>query len=145
MGACFRLRGGAAGQSHRLCLPETVILPRRYFAPQRSHTEKRRLDGWRAGKVTARLLCAKAAHRKGYGKASLHKGDAEKGGEQRTLSTGTSCAKESHRKAQARWMIHRKGYGKASLRKSGVKKGGRATYAVYRHFMRKGVTQKNAG
>ena len=55
------------------------------------------------------------------------------------------AAKESHRKTQARWMARRKGYGKASLRKSGVKKGGRATYAVYRHFMRKGVTQKNAG
>ena len=55
------------------------------------------------------------------------------------------AAKESHRKTQARWMAHRKGYGKASLRKGGAKKGGRATYAVYRHFMRKGVTQKNAG
>ena len=108
MGACFRLRGGAAGQSHRLCLPETVILPRRYFAPQRSHTEKRRLDGWRTEKVMARLPCTKAAQRKG--------------GEQRTLSTGTSCAKESHRKTQARWMAHRKGYGEASLRKSGAQK-----------------------
>ena len=55
------------------------------------------------------------------------------------------AAKESHRKTQARWMAHRKGYGKASLRKSGAKKGGRATYAVYRHFMRKRVTQKSAG
>ena len=129
MGACFRLRGEcAAGQSHRLRLPETVILPRRYFAPQRrrkergasnvrclpalyaqrSHTEKRRLDGWHTEKATARLLCAKAAQRKG--------------GEQRTLSTGTSCVKEPHRKAQARWMAHRKGYGKASLRKSGAQK-----------------------
>ena len=59
-------------------------------------------------KVIARLLCAKAAQRKG--------------GEQRTLSTGTLCAKESHRKTQARWMAHRKGYGKASLRKSGAQK-----------------------
>ena len=42
-------------------------------------------------------------------------------------------------------MIHRKGYSKASLHKGGAQKGGRATYAVYRHFMRKGVTQKNAG
>ena len=65
------------------------------------------------------------AHRKGYGKASLRKGGAKKGGgEQRTLSTGTLCAKESHRKTQARWMAHRKGYGKASLRKGGAKKGG---------------------
>lgn len=78
MGACFRL-GGAAGQSHRLRLPETVILPQRYFAPQRrrterlqqdffaqrSHTEKRRLDGWRTEKVIARLPCTKAAQRKG--------------------------------------------------------------------------------
>ena len=154
MGACFRLRRNAAGQSHRLRLPETVILPRRYFAPQRSHTEKRRLDGWHTEKATARLLCAKAAqrkggeqrtlstgtscakeshrkaqarwmaHRKGYGKASLRKSGAQKRGEQRTLSTGTSCVKESHRKTQARWVAHRKGYGKASLRKSGAKKGG---------------------
>ena len=102
MDACFRLRGNAAGQSHRLCLPETVILPRRYFAPQRSHTEKRRLDGWRTEKVMARLLCAKAAHRK--------------------IMARLLCAKESHRKTQARWMAHRKGYGEASLRKSGAQK-----------------------
>ena len=95
--------------------------------------------------VLAIFCAAKAAHRKGYGKASLRKSGAKKGGEQRTLSTGTLCAKESHRKTQARWMRHRKGYSKASLRKGGAKKGGRATYAVYRHFMRKGVTQKNAG
>ena len=36
-------------------------------------------------------------------------------------------------------------YKRQSLHKGGAKKGGRATYAVYRHFMRKGVTQENAG
>ena len=118
MGACFRLKGCRRAKSPAVLAGD--FAPAIFCAAKAAHR-----------KVTARLLCAKAAHRKG--------------GEQRTLSTGTSCAKESHRKAQARWMIHRKGYGKASLRKSGVKKGGRATYAVYRHFMRKGVTQKNAG
>lgn len=78
------------------------------------------------GDFAPAIFCAaKAAHRK--------------------ITARLLCAKESHRKAQARWMAHRKGYSKASLRKGGAKKGGRATYAVYRHFMRKGVTQKNAG
>ena len=63
------------------------------------------------GDFAPAIFCAaKESHRK------------TQGGEQRTLSTGTSCAKESHRKAQARWMAHRKGYGKASLRKSGAQK-----------------------
>ena len=45
------------GASNVRCLPA--------LHAQKSHTEKRRLDGWRTEKATARLLCAKAAHRKG--------------------------------------------------------------------------------
>ncbi len=100
MGACFRLRGGR----RRAKPPATLagdgdFVPAIFCAAKAAHR-----------KVTARLPCTKAAQRKG--------------GEQRTLSTGTLCAKESHRKTQARWMAHRKGYGKASLHKGGVKKGG---------------------
>ena len=97
MGACFRF-----GERRRAKPPATLagdgdFAPAIFCAAKAAHR-----------KVTARLPCAKAAQRKG--------------GEQRTLSTGTSCAKESHRKTQARWMAHRKGYGEASLRKSGAQK-----------------------
>ena len=139
MGACFRLKGCRRAKSPAVLAgyfaPQrrrTERLRQGFFAQkrrtergasnvrclpalraQKSHTEKRRLDGWHTEKATARLLCAKAAQRKG--------------GEQRTLSTGTSCAKESHRKAQARWMAHRKGYGKVPLCKGGAQKRLRST------------------
>ena len=120
MDACFRFGGRRRAKPPAVLAGDGDFAPAIVCAAKAAHR-----------KVTARLPCTKAAQRKG--------------GQQRTLFTGTLCAKESHRKTQARWMAHRKGYGKASLRKGGAKKGGRATYAVYRHFMRKGVTQKNAG
>ena len=53
----------AAKAAHRKGGEQLRCLPALYA--QRSHTEKRRLDGWHTEKATARLLCAKAAHRKG--------------------------------------------------------------------------------
>ena len=98
-GRLFSFKGGVAGQSHRLCLPETVILPRRYFAPQkshterlrqgflakkrrkergasnvrclpalyaqRSHTEKRRLDGWRTERLWQGFLAQRRRKERG--------------------------------------------------------------------------------
>ena len=107
MGACFRFGGRRRAKPPAALAGDGDFAPAIFCAAKESHR-----------KAQARWM----AHRKGYSKASLHKGGAKKGGEQRTLSTGTSCAKESHRKTQARWMAHRKGYGKASLRKSGAQK-----------------------
>ena len=107
MDACFRFGECRRAKPPAVLAGDGDFAPAIFCAAKESHRKTQ--ARWMAHrKIMARLLCAKAAHRKG--------------GEQRTLSTGTSCAKESHRKAQARWVAHRKGYGKASLRKSGAQK-----------------------
>ena len=96
MGACFRLKGCRRAKSPAVLAGD--FAPAIFCAAKAAHR-----------KVTARLLCAKAAHRKG--------------GEQRTLSTGTLCAKEAHRKTQARWMAHRKATARLLCAKAAHRKG----------------------
>ena len=112
MDACFRLRGCRRAKSPAVLAGDGDFAPAIFCAAKAAHRKGLRQGFFaqrrRTEKVMARLPCAKAAQRKG--------------GEQRTLSTGTLCAKESHSKAQARWMAHRKGYGKVSLHKGGAQK-----------------------